>query len=390
MRSSWWSPLPTSSTSTSWMVISCPRSPWARLSLPRCGRWTDRVLHGHLMVDAPEAFFDELAEAGLDVVSFHHEAVGDPEPAIAKARAAGLRAGVTLNLETPVEAAFPYLEQIDDLMLMSIRPGLERPGAEPRRLPADRRGAGRGGPTRAPARHRDRRRGEGRERPARRGRGSDGARLGVRHLPGTRPGRRRCRTLAAIASGSARTREGRLMPEIDPRRRRRPGHRPVRGGEPPLGRLRRLRRGRRRRGARAGGGDPPRPRAPRRDDAAARRLRGGAAPPQEPADREHQHHHAHREGAVLGQGDRPAVRRGRLHHQAVRPDRAARAGEGDPAAREGDAQPVAAHGSARATSGSRRRSSGRSASTGPSRSCTSTSTTSRRTTTSTASSGATG
>ncbi len=43
---------------------------------------TDRTMHGHLMVDAPEAFFEELAEAGLDVVSFHHEAVADPVAAI--------------------------------------------------------------------------------------------------------------------------------------------------------------------------------------------------------------------------------------------------------------------------------------------------------------------
>jgi ribulose-phosphate 3-epimerase len=85
--------------------------------------YTERTLHGHLMVDAPESFFEELAEAGLDVVSFHHEAVGDPEPAIAKARAAGMRVGITLNLETPVEEAFPVLEQVDDVMLMSIRPG---------------------------------------------------------------------------------------------------------------------------------------------------------------------------------------------------------------------------------------------------------------------------
>jgi ribulose-phosphate 3-epimerase len=84
---------------------------------------TARSLHGHLMVDAPESFFEELAEAGLDVVSFHHEAVGDPAPAIAKARAAGMRVGVTLNLETPVETVFPYLEDLDDVMLMSIRPG---------------------------------------------------------------------------------------------------------------------------------------------------------------------------------------------------------------------------------------------------------------------------
>src|SRR5204862_3588412 len=84
---------------------------------------TERPLHGHLMVEAPESFFDELREAGLDIVSFHLEAVPEPGPAIRKAREAGLGVGLTLNLETPLEAAVPYLEEIDDLMLMSIRPG---------------------------------------------------------------------------------------------------------------------------------------------------------------------------------------------------------------------------------------------------------------------------
>ena len=110
---------------------------------------TDRTLHGHLMVDAPEGFFDELAEAGLDVVSFHHEAVGDPEPAIGKARAAGMRVGVTINQETPVEDVFPYLDQVDDVMLMSIKPGWSHqtlnpevyPRLEAVRAEVDRRGA---------------------------------------------------------------------------------------------------------------------------------------------------------------------------------------------------------------------------------------------------------
>jgi len=84
---------------------------------------TDRVLHGHLMVDAPEGFFDELRDAGMDMVSFHLEAVPEPGPAIRKARGAGLGVGLTLNLETPVAAATAHLEEIDDLMLMSIRPG---------------------------------------------------------------------------------------------------------------------------------------------------------------------------------------------------------------------------------------------------------------------------
>jgi ribulose-phosphate 3-epimerase len=84
---------------------------------------TERVLHGHLMVEAPAALFDDLAEAGLDIVSFHREAVEDPGPVIAKARGASLGVGMTLNLETPVEEVFPYLEELDDVMLMSIRPG---------------------------------------------------------------------------------------------------------------------------------------------------------------------------------------------------------------------------------------------------------------------------
>ncbi len=84
---------------------------------------TDRTMHGHLMVDRPESFFEELARAGLDTVSFHHEAVGDPGAAVAKARGAGLNAGITINQETPVADVFPYLDQLDDVMLMSIRPG---------------------------------------------------------------------------------------------------------------------------------------------------------------------------------------------------------------------------------------------------------------------------
>ena len=96
---------------------------------------TDRTLHGHLMVDAPEAYFEELAEAGLDVVSFHHEAVADPVVAIEKARAVGLGAGVTINMETSVDDVTPYLDRVDDVMLMSIEPGWSGQTLDPRVYP---------------------------------------------------------------------------------------------------------------------------------------------------------------------------------------------------------------------------------------------------------------
>lgn len=84
---------------------------------------TRRALHGHLMVESPEALFDELADAGMDVVSFHIESVGDPAPVIRKARGAGMGVGITVNPETPVETVFPYLEDVDDVIVMSVHPG---------------------------------------------------------------------------------------------------------------------------------------------------------------------------------------------------------------------------------------------------------------------------
>jgi ribulose-phosphate 3-epimerase len=96
---------------------------------------TDRVLHGHLMVEAPEGLFDELAEAGMDMVSFHVEAVDDPAPVIRKARGAGMGVGMTVNPETPAERIFPYLEELDDVMIMSVNPGWAGQEFMPEALP---------------------------------------------------------------------------------------------------------------------------------------------------------------------------------------------------------------------------------------------------------------
>jgi ribulose-phosphate 3-epimerase len=84
---------------------------------------TDRVLYAHLMAEAPETLFDELSEVGTDVVAFHVEAVADPAPVIAKARGAGMRVGLAVSPETPIESVFPYLDEIDDVAVLSVPAG---------------------------------------------------------------------------------------------------------------------------------------------------------------------------------------------------------------------------------------------------------------------------
>lgn len=53
----------------------------------------------------------------------HYEVPGGAEPALKAIRAAGLKAGLVLNPETSISAALPYLEQIDQLLLMTVHPG---------------------------------------------------------------------------------------------------------------------------------------------------------------------------------------------------------------------------------------------------------------------------
>jgi ribulose-phosphate 3-epimerase len=86
-------------------------------------RSTTLTLHAHLQVETPEGLFDELAEAGTDVVSFHLEAVPDAAPVIAKARATGMRVGVALSPETPARAALAHLDDVDDVVVLAVHPG---------------------------------------------------------------------------------------------------------------------------------------------------------------------------------------------------------------------------------------------------------------------------
>ena len=84
---------------------------------------TDKTLHAHLMIERPEALFDDFAAAGTDMVTCHVETLENPEPVIGKARALGMSAGLAVNPDTPVESVFPHLDDLDNVIVMSVHPG---------------------------------------------------------------------------------------------------------------------------------------------------------------------------------------------------------------------------------------------------------------------------
>ena len=81
------------------------------------------VLDCHLMVDNPEHHFAQIAKAGGDSVTFHHEVVADVAATAAKARELGLGAGLAFNPESEVADVVARVEDVDLVLCMSIHPG---------------------------------------------------------------------------------------------------------------------------------------------------------------------------------------------------------------------------------------------------------------------------
>ncbi|NNJ48692.1 MAG: ribulose-phosphate 3-epimerase [Acidimicrobiia bacterium] len=77
----------------------------------------------HLMMSNPGFFFPHFKAAGCDMVTVHIEVAPNPTALAEKARAEGLKFGLTLNPPTPFEAVEPYLELVDNLLIMSVYPG---------------------------------------------------------------------------------------------------------------------------------------------------------------------------------------------------------------------------------------------------------------------------
>jgi ribulose-phosphate 3-epimerase len=86
-------------------------------------RATDLPLDCHLMIESPELWAPGYAEAGAYNVTFHVEAAADPVRLAKDLRAAGSRAGLAIDRDTPVEPYLELLPQFDTLLIMTIKAG---------------------------------------------------------------------------------------------------------------------------------------------------------------------------------------------------------------------------------------------------------------------------
>lgn len=82
-----------------------------------------KPLDVHLMISPVDAFIDLFAEAGADIITFHPEAGPHPHRTVQAIKAAGCKAGISLNPATPIAALEELIEDIDLILVMSVNPG---------------------------------------------------------------------------------------------------------------------------------------------------------------------------------------------------------------------------------------------------------------------------
>ena len=84
---------------------------------------TSLPLDVHLMIEKPEQYIANFAEAGSTWLTFHTEAGSRLRSVIKKVRELNVRPGVVLKPSTPLKTLYPILEEIDLVLLMSVNPG---------------------------------------------------------------------------------------------------------------------------------------------------------------------------------------------------------------------------------------------------------------------------
>jgi ribulose-phosphate 3-epimerase len=86
-------------------------------------RLTTMPIDVHLMVERPERYLGEFADAGASVFTFHPEATVHVQRHLATARQLGMVAGLALNPSTPVALLEEIVEDVELVLVMSVNPG---------------------------------------------------------------------------------------------------------------------------------------------------------------------------------------------------------------------------------------------------------------------------
>jgi ribulose-phosphate 3-epimerase len=80
-------------------------------------------LDAHLMIVKPESYLQQFVDAGLDWVSFHHEATTETDACIRFVKERKTKVGLAINPPTPFDSVKSFIETLDFILIMTVNPG---------------------------------------------------------------------------------------------------------------------------------------------------------------------------------------------------------------------------------------------------------------------------
>ena len=86
-------------------------------------RVTRLPLEAHLMISNPDFFLDEFAQAGTDSFLVHWEGNNDLSRTVQRIKALGKRVGVAINPATPAAVLEDIMQDLDQVLVMTVNPG---------------------------------------------------------------------------------------------------------------------------------------------------------------------------------------------------------------------------------------------------------------------------
>ena len=88
----------------------------------------------HLMIVDPQPYLTPFKDAGANSLTIHIETCPQPTSILREIRAMDLQCGLVLNPSTPVETLFPFLGELDLVLVMSVEPGFGGQAFQPQAL----------------------------------------------------------------------------------------------------------------------------------------------------------------------------------------------------------------------------------------------------------------
>lgn len=82
-----------------------------------------QVMDTHLMITEPIRYVEAFAKAGADILTIHYEACEDVRASLEKIRECGMKTGLSISPDTPVEVLREFFGEVDMFLIMTVHPG---------------------------------------------------------------------------------------------------------------------------------------------------------------------------------------------------------------------------------------------------------------------------